>query len=120
MHVNFWILPIGILKLGFHTVEDISSTDLREREKVCLFSFFFHAPNLRMASLLGSTIYALVSFIQVFIFSIVNSFFTKAGELGLEIYSLSLASGLYVLLLCTFYALSLIFSVSTTLFYNEL
>lgn len=40
MHVNFWILPIGILKLGFHTVEDISSMDLLEREKVCLFSFF--------------------------------------------------------------------------------
>ena len=40
-HASFWILQIGMSKLGFRIVEDIFFMDLLELAKVCLFFSFF-------------------------------------------------------------------------------
>ena len=62
MHVNFWILQIGMSKLGFRIVEGIFFTDLLELAKVGFFIIVFRPCfSNRKWFCLGSTIHALVS-----------------------------------------------------------
>lgn len=88
-----------MLMLGYRIGEDICCMGLRERERVSINDRFAHWLVLTLEPLLShsaSTVYAVVSRHHYISCAVIADFFYQAGELGLEIYSLSLASNLSV------------------------